>query len=91
MAERELVALRAKHFWFAPESVERGELFTIGRTIHSSRGVGFVDYVGGVAVFREALSAKEVLRLAGIASALIPGYRAGTSWAKLILLTRHDF
>jgi len=70
--QRELVALRANPFWFAhdlyaPGRVEDGGPFTIGRVIHTSRGVGFTGYIGGVAVFDRALSAREMERLAAIA------------------------
>jgi hypothetical protein len=34
--------------------------------IHSSRGVGFTGYIGGVAVFGRALGKKEMERLAAI-------------------------
>ncbi len=74
VAQRELVALRANPFWFAhdlyaPAGVEDGGPFTIGRVIHTSRGVGFTGYIGGVAVFDRALPAREMERLAGVAHA----------------------
>lgn len=69
--ERKLVGLRANPFWFAhdlyaPGRVEDGGPFTIGRVIHTSRGVGFTGYIGGVAVFDRALAAREMERLARI-------------------------
>jgi hypothetical protein len=72
VVKRELVALKANPFWFghdlyAPARREDGGPFTIGRVIHSSRGVGFTGWIGGVAVFGRALSAKEMLRLASSA------------------------
>ena len=72
VVQRELVALRANPFWFAhdlytPGRVEDGGPFTIGRVIHTSRSVGFTGYIGGVAVFDKALSAREMERLAAIA------------------------
>lgn len=68
---RELVALRANPFWFpndlyAPKSAAEGGPFTIGEVIHTSRSQGFIGYLGGVAVFDRALSAKEMRRLAAI-------------------------
>jgi len=70
--DRELVALRANPFWFAhdlyaPARPEDGGPFTIGRVIHTSRSVGFTGYIGGVAVFGRALTAREMARLAAIA------------------------
>lgn len=70
-AQRELAALKANPFWFGhdlytPNGVEDGGPFTIGRVIHSSRSVGFTGWIGGVAVFGRALSAREMLRLARI-------------------------
>jgi hypothetical protein len=69
---RELAALRANPFWFAhdlwaPARAEDGGPFTIGRVIHTGRGVGMTGWIGGVAVFDRALSAKEMARLAGVA------------------------
>lgn len=71
MTGRELVALRANPFWFPhdlfrPASAAEGGPFTIGRVIHSSRGVGTTGLIGGVAVFDRALSADEMRRLAAI-------------------------
>jgi hypothetical protein len=39
-----------------------GGPFTSGRVIRSSRSVGFTGWIGGVAVFNQALSADEMLR-----------------------------
>ena len=74
--KRELVALRVNPFWFghdlyAPRLPEDGGPFTIGRVIHSSRGVGLTGYIGGVAVFGRALSAQEMKRLSEVARAPI--------------------
>jgi hypothetical protein len=68
---RELASLRVNPFWFPhdlyhPRTIEQGGPFTIGRVIHSSRSVGFVGAIGGVAVFRRALGAREMERLASI-------------------------
>ena len=68
---RELVALKVNPFWFghdlyAPASIQDGGPFTIGRVIHSGRTVGFTGWIGGVAVFGSALSAKEIWRLSRI-------------------------
>ncbi|MEZ5353804.1 MAG: hypothetical protein R2762_14290 [Bryobacteraceae bacterium] len=65
----ELVALKVNPFWFAhdlfsPGAAGNGGPFTIGRVIHSSRGVGFTGWIGGVAVFDRALSAAQMRRLA---------------------------
>lgn len=68
---RELVSLRVNPFWFAhdlfqPQSAEEGGPFTIGRVIHSGRGVGISAVIGGVAVYNRALSAAEMRKLAAI-------------------------
>jgi hypothetical protein len=65
----DLVALKANPFWFAhdlfsPGSAEAGGPFTIGRVIHSGRGVGFTGWIGGVAVFNRALSPAQMRRRA---------------------------
>ena len=66
---RDLVALRLNPWWYPhdlyrPKDSQRGGPFTIGRVIHSSRGVGFTGWIGGVAVFDRALSADELSKLA---------------------------
>jgi len=71
---RELVALRANPFWFphdlfTPKGADHGGPFTIGRVIHSSRGVGFVGEIGGVAVFNKALSLAQLQKLAAVGRA----------------------
>ena len=71
MAARELIAIKANPFWFGhdlyqPKTMEEGGPFTVGRVIHSSRGVGFTGWIGGVAVFGRAASSKEMQRLADI-------------------------
>jgi len=71
LVDRKLVAIKANPFWFrhdiySPPGPKDGGPFTIGRVIHSSRSVGFTGYIGGVAVFGRALSAKQMERLAAI-------------------------
>jgi hypothetical protein len=73
---RELVALRLNPWWYPhgiyePKDDGTGGPFTIGRVIHSSRGVGFTGWIGGVAVFDRALSAEELAKLHALAAALI--------------------
>jgi hypothetical protein len=68
---RTLTALRLNPWWFphalyAPADADSGGPFTIGRVIHSSRGVGFTGWIGGVAVFTRALSPDELVHLAGL-------------------------
>lgn len=68
---RDLVALRLNPWWYphdlhAPPGARSGGPFTIGRVIHSSRGVGFTGWIGGVAVFDRALGADELGRLAAL-------------------------
>lgn len=70
-ASRDLVALRLNPWWFphdiyTPSDGGSGGPFTIGRVIHSSRGVGFTGWIGGVAVFNRALTAEELQRLAAL-------------------------
>lgn len=65
---RELVAIRLNPWWYphdlyTPANDGTGGPFTIGRVIHSSRGVGFTGWIGGVAVFNRALSEKELISL----------------------------
>jgi len=66
---RDLVALRLNPWWYPHDSLYTpahdgtGGPFTIGRVIHSSRSVGFTGWIGGVAVFNRALTAKEIERL----------------------------
>lgn len=67
--ERDLVALRLNPWWYphgiyTPKDAQSGGPFTIGRVIHSSRGVGFTGWIGGVAVFDRALSEGELKSLA---------------------------
>jgi hypothetical protein len=71
---RDLVALRLNPWWYphdlySPKDAQSGGPFTIGRVIHSSRGVGFTGWIGGVAVFDRALSADELGKLAETRSA----------------------
>jgi hypothetical protein len=68
---RDLVALRLNPWWYphdiyTPQDEKNGGPFTIGRVIHSSRGVGFTGWIGGVAVFDRALHAKELAKLASL-------------------------
>jgi hypothetical protein len=68
VAGRELVALKANPFWFRHDLYspgrDAGGPFTIGRVIHTSRSVGFTGWIGGVAVFGRALTARDMERLA---------------------------
>jgi hypothetical protein len=70
---RDLAALRLNPWWFphdrlyTPANDNTGGPFTIGRVIHSSRGVGFTGWIGGVAVFNRALHADEINALATVA------------------------
>ena len=68
---RDLVALRLNPWWYphgldAPTDAQSGGPFTIGRVIHSSRGVGFTGWIGGVAVFDRALGASELEKLSAL-------------------------
>lgn len=68
---RDLQEVRLNPWWYphgiyAPPNDGSGGPFTIGRVIHSSRGVGFTGWIGGVAVFDRALSAAEIARLSAI-------------------------
>lgn len=68
---RDLVALRLNPWWFphdiyTPANDGSGGPFTIGRVIHSSRGVGFTGWIGGVAVYHRALTPEELKRLADL-------------------------
>jgi hypothetical protein len=55
-----------------PKADGTGGPFTIGRVIHSSRGVGFTGWIGGVAVFNRALGAAELAQLHALATAPLP-------------------
>ncbi|MFO1448979.1 MAG: hypothetical protein U1F61_12570 [Opitutaceae bacterium] len=72
---RDLEALRLNPWWFShdrlytPANDGTGGPFTIGRVIHSSRGVGFTGWIGGVAVFNRALNAEELTALASVGRA----------------------
>jgi hypothetical protein len=75
--DRELAALRLNPWWFphdlyTPKADGTGGPFTIGRVIHSSRGVGFTGWIGGVAVFNRALGAAELAQLHALATAPLP-------------------
>lgn len=71
IVKRELKALKVNPFWFPHDlhTPETGGPFTIGRVIHSSRGVGFVGAIGGVAVYGRAISTKELAKLAKVGRA----------------------
>jgi hypothetical protein len=69
---RELVALRLNPWWYPhdlyqPKNDGTGGPFTIGRVIHSSRGVGFTGWIGGVAFFDRALTAEELEKFHSLA------------------------
>lgn len=69
--KRDLVAAKSNPYYFgsdiyAPESMEEGGPFTIGRVIHSNRQPTLSAWIGGVAVFDRALSDDETKRLASI-------------------------
>lgn len=77
----DLVGLRLNPWWYphgiyTPPDDGTGGPFTIGRVIHSSRGVGFTGWIGGVAVFDRALDADELNRLAGLRRSVIAMNRA---------------
>ena len=68
---RDLVALSLNPWWYPhgiymPADDGSGGPFTIGRVIHSGRGVGFTGWIGGVAIFNRALSADELSRLSAV-------------------------
>ena len=71
-AARDLADVRLNPWWYPHDSLYtpandgNGGPFTIGRVIHSSRSVGFTGWIGGVAVFNRALSAKELSTLSDI-------------------------
>jgi hypothetical protein len=72
---RELVGLRLNPWWYphdlyTPKDAHSGGPFTIGRVIHSSRGVGFTGWIGGVAVFDRALHEDELRKLTDIVRAV---------------------
>ena len=69
--KRELVALRLNTWWYphgiyTPKDATSGGPYTIGRVINSARLVGFTGWIGGVAVFDRALSAKEIKELSNL-------------------------
>jgi hypothetical protein len=74
--ERELVGLRLNPWWYphdlyTPANDGSGGPFTIGRVIHSSRGVGFTGWIGGVAVYDRALSDAELTQLTAIGKKVV--------------------
>jgi hypothetical protein len=70
----DLADVRLNPWWYPHDSLYTpandgtGGPFTIGRVIHSSRSVGFTGWIGGVAVFKRALSAKELSTLSDIST-----------------------
>lgn len=75
-SERELVGLRLNPWWYphdlyTPANDGSGGPFTIGRVIHSSRGVGFTGWIGGVAVYDRALSDAELTQLTAIGKKVV--------------------
>jgi hypothetical protein len=71
---RDLMGIRENPWWFphsiySPKDSQSGGPFTIGRVIHSARSVGFTGWIGGVAVFDRALTAKEMVNLANLRNA----------------------
>jgi hypothetical protein len=74
---RELVAVKINPWWFPhgiyePQEPQFGGPFTIGRTIHSARLVGFTGWIGGVAVFDRALRKEELILLSTFGKTVIP-------------------
>jgi len=81
---RDLTALRLNPWWYphgiySPADAASGGPFTIGRVIHSGRGVGFTGWIGGVAVFDRVLSAAELAGLAALAHTAADGAAARPS------------
>jgi hypothetical protein len=74
VTERDLTEIRLNPWWFphdiyVPADPRSGGPFTIGRVIHSARTVGFTGWIGGVAVFKRALTETEMRQLSAIAQA----------------------
>jgi hypothetical protein len=68
---RDLAAVLFINEWatneiYTPPDAVSGGPFTIGRVIHSSRSVGFTGWIGGVAVFDRALTAREMAQLSAL-------------------------
>lgn len=68
VTERTLLSLKVNPYYFghsiyAPQTVDEGGPFTIGRVIHSNREPGIKAWIGGVAVFNRALDASEMAEL----------------------------
>lgn len=69
---RDLADVRLNPWWYSPDFIYTpandgtGGPFTIGRVIHSGKSVGFTGWIGGVAVFNRALSAKEIQQLSEV-------------------------
>ena len=67
---KDLTEVRLNPWWF-PHSIysptpSEGGPFSIGRVIHSGRGVGFTGWIGGVAVFEKALTSEELKKLSDL-------------------------
>ena len=70
-AGRELIALKTNPYWFghdiyAPATEEEGGPFSIGKFLTSWGGLGMTGYIGGVAVFDRAFTAREMEKLADL-------------------------
>ena len=68
LVSSDLVSIKANPYYFgkdiySPRKPEEGSPFTIGRAIHSVRHATLSAYIGGVAVFNEVLSPKEIKEL----------------------------
>ena len=73
---RDLVGLRKNPWWYPhgiyePKGDDTGGPFTIGRVIHSSRSVGFTGWIGGVAVFDQALTAAQLQALSELRTTVL--------------------
>lgn len=76
--KRELAALRVNPFWFghdlySPASMAEGGPFTIGRVIHTERNPVGPGYIGGVAVYGNALSSSEMRKLGRVGMKRVKG------------------
>ncbi len=71
VVDGKLTRLKVNPFWFphdlyTPPTLDRGGPFTIGRVIHSSRSVGFVGLIGGIAVFDRAITPAQLRKIAAL-------------------------
>lgn len=83
-SNRDLVGLRLNPWWYPhgiykPKDDGSGGPFTIGRVIHTSRGVGFTGWIGGVAVFDRALNAAELANLSDYSKSVSAGDAVSTA------------